>query len=651
MFLRRVVTRLALAGAALALVVLAGLAVWGVPAPPGFVVEGLPRIGWSHVWRARRIVDAFGARVQFAGWHGHERRMFVAVGTTNRMHRLDGPGATPVPVGGLPERAFDVQWSRDVERRFVAYALDAGGSELYRFFRYDIDNDASTALTHEAARGYAAGFARDGRRLAFTSNARNGADTDVYVVDVLEPGTSRAVYVAGGDIWLSGWVGPDQLLAHRHLGMERSTSFLIGTANGATTPVLDGYPAGVVFSGMSLDRRENVAYLGADLDGEFVGLHAFDPATGTAAPLAPTLAWDVEQVAALADGRTLALLVNEDARFRLYTYDLATGRLAAVPGPPGGFPTRIAAHPTLPLVAFDVVDTAGVTGVWTYDVERQVFDAWAVPDIGLSTPEPEVVHFRTFDRGADGLPRQLSAVVLRPGDPLASPQPVLIDIHGGPTAQALARVQPQDALPGPRPVVIRPNVRGSTGYGRSFAALDDGPRREDAVRDIGALLDWIDAQPDLDGSRVAVMGASYGGYVALAALARYGDRLRCGVDMFGIADLPAFLAESEASHYAEAQRGEYGDARQPAMRQFLASISPVAAADRIRSPLLVYQGANDIRVKPRQSRALVERVRQAGGSVAYIEAPGEGHGLARPVTQFYVSVAMLEFLTRCLGLE
>ena len=406
-----------------------------------------------------------------------------------------------------------------------------------------------------------------------------------------------------------------------------------------------------MFSGMTLDRRSNIAYLGTDLDGEFVGLHAFDPATGTAAPLAPTLGWDVEDVAALAERRTLVLLVNENAWFRLYTYDLATGRLAAVPGQPGRFPTRIAAHPTLPLVALDVVDTAGVTGVWTYDFERQVFEGWALPDVGLSTPEPEVIHFPTFDQGPDGLPRQLSAVVRRPGDPLASPQPVLIDIHGGPTAQALARVQPQDAVPGPRPVVIRPNVRGSTGYGRSFSALDDGPRREDAVRDIGALLDWIDTQPNLDGSRVAVMGASYGGYVALAALARYGDRLRCGVDMFGIADLPAFLAESEAGHYAEAQRGEYGDARQPAMRRFLESISPIAAADRIRSPLLVYQGANDIRVKPQQSRALVERVRQAGGSVVYIEAPDEGHGLARPVTQFYFGVAMIEFLMRCLGPE
>ena len=175
--LREIVKHAVLAAVALALVVLVGLAVWGVPAPPSFVIEGVPRIGWSHVWRARRVVDAFGARVQFAGWYGHERRMLVAVGTTNRMHRVDGPGAPPVPVDGLPERAFDMQWNRDVERPFVTYALDDGGSELYRFFRYDIAAEPSTALTHEAARAYAAGFARDGRRLAFTSTVRNGADT------------------------------------------------------------------------------------------------------------------------------------------------------------------------------------------------------------------------------------------------------------------------------------------------------------------------------------------------------------------------------------------------------------------------------------------------------------------------------------------
>jgi dipeptidyl aminopeptidase/acylaminoacyl peptidase len=169
------------------------------------------------------------------------------------------------------------------------------------------------------------------------------------------------------------------------------------------------------------------------------------------------------------------------------------------------------------------------------------------------------------------------------------------------------------------------------------------------VRDIGALLDWIADQPDLDASRVAVMGGSYGGYLTLAALAAYGERFRCGVDMFGITDLPAFIEESTQGHFADAQRGEYGDPSEDAMRRYLEAMSPVNLADRIRVPLFVYQGANDIRIKPSQSRALVARIRDAGGTVTYLEVPNEGHGLDRPLTQFYFGVAVMEFLERCLA--
>jgi dipeptidyl aminopeptidase/acylaminoacyl peptidase len=226
---------------------------------------------------------------------------------------------------------------------------------------------------------------------------------------------------------------------------------------------------------------------------------------------------------------------------------------------------------------------------------------------------------------------------------------VVIDIHGGPTAQSLALANPTDSVVLSGVTVIRPNVRGSTGYGKTYESLDDRERREDAVQDIGSLLDWIATQPDLDRERVAVTGGSYGGYMSLATLVHYSSRLRCGVDLFGISDLPAFLEESEKGHFPEAQRGEFGDGRDPAVRQFLLSVSPATHADRIGVPLMIYQGANDVRVKPQQSRAMVRRIREAGGRVTYLEVPNEGHGLNQPLTQFYVAAAAMEFMERCLG--
>jgi dipeptidyl aminopeptidase/acylaminoacyl peptidase len=182
-------------------------------------------------------------------------------------------------------------------------------------------------------------------------------------------------------------------------------------------------------------------------------------------------------------------------------------------------------------------------------------------------------------------------------------------------------------------------------------SLDDRERREDAVRDIGALLDWIATRPDMDPDRVGVFGGSYGGYMTLATLVNYSDRVRCGFDLFGISDLAGYVEASREEHFPEAQRREFGDERDPAMRAFLDSISPVNRAAAIRAPLLVFQGANDVRVKPEESRRMVASIREAGGDVRYVEAANEGHGFENPLNLLYVAAAAMDFLAECLELE
>jgi dipeptidyl aminopeptidase/acylaminoacyl peptidase len=173
--------------------------------------------------------------------------------------------------------------------------------------------------------------------------------------------------------------------------------------------------------------------------------------------------------------------------------------------------------------------------------------------------------------------------------------------------------------------VVAPNVRGSSGYGKSFLALDNGVLREDAVRDIGSLLVWIGAQPAFDRDHVAVMGASYGGYMTLASLVSYGERLSGGVDASGISNFVTFLRNT-APYRRDLRREEYGDERDPGMRAFLDRISPLSNAGRIRKPVLVVQGLNDVRVPASESEQLVWRVRAGGGEVWYLLAKDEGHG-------------------------
>jgi dipeptidyl aminopeptidase/acylaminoacyl peptidase len=224
---------------------------------------------------------------------------------------------------------------------------------------------------------------------------------------------------------------------------------------------------------------------------------------------------------------------------------------------------------------------------------------------------------------------------------------VVIDIHGGPEGQSRPGYSAfQQYLVGELGyVVVRPNVRGSTGYGRRFTMLDNGRLREDSVRDIGALLVWIAAQPDLDAERVVVMGGSYGGYMVLASLIAYGDRLRGGVDVVGISNFVTFLTNT-AGYRRDLRRAEYGDERDPSMRAFLRRISPLENAEMIRRPLLVVQGLNDPRVPASESEQLVAKVRSQAGEVWYLAAKDEGHGFRKKSNRDFQLKTTATFLER-----
>ncbi len=258
-------------------------------------------------------------------------------------------------------------------------------------------------------------------------------------------------------------------------------------------------------------------------------------------------------------------------------------------------------------------------------------------------PAPRLIRYPTFDSVAGGA-RMIPAFVY-PGVG-EGPRPVLINIHGGPEGQARLRLG-DNGTQGDGVTLIAPNVRGSTGYGRTYTTLDDWYKREDAVRDIGALLDWIATQPDMDASRVAVVGGSYGGYMVLASLVHYSPRIRCGIDVVGVSNFVTFL-ENTADYRRDLRRAEYGDERIPEMRAFLERISPANNAERITSRLMVVQGANDPRVPVGESRQIVEAVRANAYDVAYIEGANEGHGFRDPWNALWAGLAQRAMTRECL---
>jgi dipeptidyl aminopeptidase/acylaminoacyl peptidase len=418
------------------------------------------------------------------------------------------------------------------------------------------------------------------------------------------------------------------------------------TATGALTQVGD---TGVQVSyGDAIWSHDGSGiYLTSDQGGEFTQLWYHDISTGKESILTGDIPWDVSEMALSPDGAILAFITNADGIGQLHLMTTATGRWEALPGLPAGQISGMHFNPDGTHLAF-TLNTAQTPGdAYVLDMRTHALERWTHSSVGgLATDSfivPELIRFPTFDSlGAS--PRTIPAFYYRPAKS-SGPLPVLVYIHGGPESQITQSFSGlfQYLVNELGIAVITPNVRGSTGYGKSYLTLDDGRRREDAVRDIGALLDWVGTRPELDAKRVGVMGRSYGGYMVLAALTHFSDRLACGVDIVGISNYVTFLSGT-SGYRQDLRRVEYGDERDSAMNAFLQRISPLTNAGRITRPLMVVQGKNDPRVPVREAEQIVAAVKKNGVPVWYLLANDEGHGFRKKKNEDYCTAASATFL-------
>ena len=277
------------------------------------------------------------------------------------------------------------------------------------------------------------------------------------------------------------------------------------------------------------------------------------------------------------------------------------------------------------------------------DVENGAVTRWTQHPVvaGVKRPfvEAEPIIWRSFD----GM--SITGFMHRPNPgQFPGKRPVIISIHGGPESQSRPgfRGRSNYWMNERGYAMIYPNVRGSSGFGKRFLEADNGKKREDSVKDIGALLDWIHAQPDLDPTRVAVMGGSYGGYMVLASATTYGSRLSAAFNSVGISHFVTFLENTE-TYRRDLRRSEYGDERDSDMRKFLDSISPLTHAHKIKLPLMVSHGKNDPRVPYTEAEQIVKKVRANGLPVWYLLAEDEGHGFAKKANADYQFAAMTSF--------
>jgi dipeptidyl aminopeptidase/acylaminoacyl peptidase len=521
------------------------------------------------------------------------------------------------------------------------YLRDVGGNEFFQLYWFDFASGESRLLTDGASRNTGPAWSNRGDRFAYATTRRDGRNYDIHVATTTGDYTTHTLALEGAGLWMPIDWSPDdrKLLVINYRSITDSEIHVVDLDTGAVTQV-NPQDEPVGFAGGAFDRTGKGVYLVHDHAAEFKQLHHLDLASGRSTPLSADIPWDVTAFALSRDREQLAFAVNEDGMSKLHLRDLKRNRPLVGPQLPIGVLGNFAFSPDGAGLAITVNTAQSPSDVFVYGLRKQSLVRWTESEVGgLDTAKfvlPELVSFPSFD----GL--EVPAWVYRPAG--SGPHPVIVQIHGGPEAQSRPAFNPLFAywVNELGAAVISPNVRGSAGYGKSYLQLDNGVLREDSVRDIGALLDWIAAQPDLDQDRVIVYGGSYGGYMVLASMVHFDERLLGGVSIVGISNFVTFLENTE-SYRRDLRRAEYGDERDPDMRQFLQDISPLNNAGRITSPLFVAQGYNDPRVPYTESEQIVEAVRANGVPVWYLLAMDEGHGFAKKPNRDYFQAATVMF--------
>ena len=622
-------------------------------APPAAVVreqvgnrvsENVPAVPAELVERLDRYQNTRGA--SFVGWLP-EGGMLISTrfAETNQIHKV----ATPLgmreqltfqrePVAGAV-----VSPTEDPNYGFV-YGRDAGGDEFWQLYFHDLATRESTLLTDgKRSQNNRAVWSRDGGQLAWSSTARNGTDYDIWVRT--PDGKSRAVVSEGGQ-WVPMDFSPDaeRLLVMKVVSINEAYPGEVDLETGKLRmfPVDGGKAA---FTEFSYGNGDGWVYYVSDEESQFRTLRRHNPATGQLEIISKHVPWDVDAMALSPDGEHLAYVANEDGIGKLRVLTLPDLREVALPELPIGVIGNIGFSPSGFALALTLSESTSPSDVYVVHVTQSRLERWTKSEVGGldggNFRIPTLVRYETFDT-VDGKPRTIPAFYYKPEG--KGPFPVVISIHGGPESQALPTFNPavQFMLEELKVAVLLPNVRGSSGYGKDYLLLDNGFKREDSVKDIGALLDWIGKQPELDATRVGVSGGSYGGYMVLASMVAYNDRIRAGIDTVGISDFGTFLKNTE-SYRRDLRRAEYGDERIPEMKAFHDRIAPLNNAGRINRPLFVAQGFNDPRVPYTEAEQIVTAVRGNGGNVWYVVFKDEGHGFRKKTNSDWFGAASMLF--------
>jgi dipeptidyl aminopeptidase/acylaminoacyl peptidase len=617
--------------------------------PPALRADGVPPIPLALMERLDQYGDFRAASLQ--GWRPGARETLITTrfGNTPQLHLVKQPGGARSQLTFLRDR---VQWGRwrPGHADQIVYGADTGGAEFTQLYLLDLATGRAVLLTDGKSQNSSPVFSRDGRWLAHGSTRRNGRDRDIYLVDLDQRGAARTLAEVTGGGWSPVAFSTDQkqLLVHEYRSAADSTLHVIDVASGSKRAIT---PQGTAsWDGIGFTGDGKTVYAVTDMNSEFARIARIDLGTGSVSyPIRSSSQWDVDSASLSPDGRRLAYVRNEDGLSVLAVVDTASHQEVRLPALPAGVIGAGAGSNAIHWnrsgteIAFSLTSVNSPPDVYSIQLDTAKLERWTQSETGGIDASrfrpPQIIKWKSFDG------RMISGFLYRPPLSFTGRRPVIINIHGGPEGQSRPMYLGRNGylVEEKGIALIYPNVRGSTGYGKTFLGLDNGFRREDSVKDIGALLDWIAAQPDLDPQRVMVTGGSYGGYMTLASMVHFNDRLRCAVEAVGISNFVTFLERTEA-YRRDLRRAEYGDEREPKMRDFMQTTAPLNHVAKMRKPMMIVQGRNDPRVPWTESQQIVAALRQQQTPTWYLLAADEGHGFAKKANQDALQAATVLFI-------
>ena len=612
-------------------------------------LENVPPVQASDAKAMRPYLESRSGVV--FGWlpHGDGALIGTRFGDTQQLHAVRSPMGARTQLTFEQEPISSAIINHNTAAPAMIYARDTGGNEQFQLYGYNLLINETTLLTEgPSTRNESPAYAPDGFQFAYTRIDATG-QYQIRMGDTREPGKTRVVFAPAANGARGTWYvndvssGGEKLLLQNYASILDSNLIEFNVKTQKRLAITAAKGVGARAARYAPDGK-SVFYL-SDAGKDYVQLFRFDFATKKSTQISPYMLHDIEEYSFNTDASQVALNVNLDGSSEVQVYKLsdmskAIATAAAKPSVISG----LSFHPRKNLVLMGLSSAQVAGDAFVLDTATSEITPWTKHEMGGLAATSMVLPERIqYVGGKDKTIYNVQAFAYRPRT--AGPHPVLIFIHGGPESQARPNFDAwvQFLVNEMHIAVLVPNVRGSTGYGRLFTQMDDGIKRGDSVGDIGSLLDWISTQPDFDAKRVALMGGSYGGFMTLAGLVRYSDRLAGGVNTVGISDLTTFL-QNTSNYRRDLRRAEYGDERVPAIKAYFDTISPLKNADRIKAPLMVIQGANDPRVPASEASQIAAAVRANGKDVWTITATDEGHGFKKKANVDRTRLAVAAFL-------